>query len=98
MSKFNVRRIFKTDSTRRKRLTGAQTALFLPAMPAAFALLERVGPVSFHVGDPINPANVAGTTSVTSGGTFRMHTQNLTVIPDATNQAIVGSSLGGATL
>jgi hypothetical protein len=56
------------------------------------------GAVTVSAGNIINPANAVGTTTVTNGGTFSLHARNSTITPDATNQANVGSSLGGAAL
>jgi hypothetical protein len=87
VSRFNLRPI-KTNSNRRRRLAGEPAALFLPAMPAAFARFEGFGPVSPVNGFPAGnykayiPYDVVDTIT--------------TVTPDATNQASVGSSLGGA--
>jgi hypothetical protein len=54
--------------------------------------------VTVYVGNTINPANVAGATTVTNGGTFSLQSQNSTIAPDATNHVSVASSLGGSAL
>jgi hypothetical protein len=48
----NVRRIFKNGFIRRRSFASIPAAIFILAMPAAFAQLERVGPVAAVNGFP----------------------------------------------